>query len=63
MTPGVATTIPWEDPSRGVLARFWATVSGATTDPVGTFTRIGAAEGERDLSSGVSFALLTAAVG
>lgn len=62
-TRPVSAPTPWEEDDRPFVDRTWATIWGATSDPVGTFTRIGAADGDRDLSAGVRFALLATAIG
>lgn len=55
--------IAWEDWNGRFVDRLWTTVWLASSDPIATFGRLGAATGERDLAAGARFALLVSLIG
>lgn len=60
----MAAPIAWEDRSLGFFERLTQTIWRATSDPVGTFTALGAAAGaEPDLSSATAFSLVATTLG
>lgn len=64
----MSATIAWEDTSGRFLDRVWITVWSATSDPVGTFGRLGDStsgdsNSEPDLEAALRFALVTTVIG